>query len=91
MTCNNCKKLETRIEELRLQNLEIEERRSRERVRFAKLNEQMIFKSRRLDEPDSVPSKQDFIDLLELLNRVVQDPSSECLRETKAQLEKYIL
>ncbi len=94
MSCDNCKQLERRIEELRLEVLEIEQRRSREKTRFVeRLNKQFQARLRDQNEldPHFKPSREDFIVLLQLLNRVVEDPSREHLEKTKAQLEKYVL
>jgi hypothetical protein len=85
--CDNCALLEKRIEQLRLENIDLEERRSRERTRF--LTEQQENFMLALDG-DSVP-KKDFMDLLDLLERVTSDPGSETLEAVRAQLEKYVV
>ena len=87
--CQNCKDLETRLTELQSQVLDLEDRRSRERVRY--LNEQQKqFLQNSSVEAEFVP-KQDIIDLLDLLKRTVEDPQGENLHSVKAQLQKYLI
>lgn len=90
MPCDDCKMLEKRIEQLRMENLEIQERRSRERTRFLNLEQKMFLKN--LDQPSSaLLGQDDVLDILDLLERVIEDPTSERLENIKSQLQKYIV
>ena len=90
MPCEDCKILKKRIEQLRIENLEIEERRSRERTRFLNLEQQMFLKQ--LDSPTgAILNQDDVMDLLALLNQVIEDPTSEKLENMKSQLQKYLV
>jgi len=89
--CNNCIDLEKRIAELRTDLLQLGDRRSRERSRFISEQQSQFFK--RLDPPDEslyVP-RRDFENLIELLERVVQDPRRETLENVKTKLEKFLV
>jgi hypothetical protein len=94
MSCDNCRILEKRIEQLHADLLQVEERRSREKTRHIGLEEKLFkmnLKNPSESNAEFCPSREDFIELLELLTRIVHDPSSECLEKTKAELEKYVL
>lgn len=85
--CDNCARLEKRIEELRIENIDLEDRRSRERSRnIAEQHESFMHAI----DTESVP-KRDFVDLLELLQRVIERPDAESLTNVRSQLEKYIV
>ena len=88
MSCDRCKQLEERLEKLRIENLEIEERRSRERTRFLELEQDRFLKA--LNPPEAL-RVEDFNDLLDLLRRVIEDPKTENLLHAKSQLEKYLV
>ena len=91
MSCDNCKILEKRLEQMRLENLEMEERRSRERVRLATLEDNQF--AMRLSGNDKEPgsNKQMVSDLVELVKHVVENPNRENLSLVKEQLGKFMI
>ena len=90
MSCANCQQLERRVEQLRLEVLQTEERRSRERTRFAHLEEKQFNEFISGDSNDLRQSKELVQDLLDIINRLVEDPRKENLAAAKKQLEKYL-
>ena len=88
--CKKCSELEARVTQLKADVLEIEDRRSRERTRFLNLQQVQFLRSVSPSDDDSVP-KQDFLDLLQLLQRTVKDPHGEELLNVKVQLQKYLV
>jgi hypothetical protein len=91
MSCQNCLRLEKRIQELLVANHELESQRSRERTRLAEIEKDVFFRSLNVVDADRNPTNADFIELLELLNRVVENPHGETLQAAKSQLEKYLV
>ena len=88
--CENCAQMETRISELKAEIIEIEDRRSRERVRFVQEAQKQFFRTISPEDEEYVP-KQDLIDLLDLMKRIVQDPRGETLEFVKSKLEKFYI
>ena len=91
MSCENCKRLEKRIEQLRLENLEIEERRSRERVRLATLANAQFSKRISGSDNETALDREAVCDLLELLKHAVENPNSANLLSVREQLDKFLL
>lgn len=91
MSCENCKRLEKRIEQLRLENLEIEERRSREHVRLATFENVQFTKRISGNDNETAFDREAVSDLLELLKHVVENPNSENLLSVREQLDKFLL
>ena len=92
MSCDNCRLLEKHIIELKRDILDLEDRRSKERIRFVTEEQKAFFKN--IDPPqESVVnvSRQEFEDLLGLVKEIVDNPKSETLEQVKARLQSFIV
>jgi hypothetical protein len=92
MSCDNCKFLEKHIVELKKEVLDLEDRRSRERVRFITEEQRSFFRAiDSTDESDISVSRRDFEDLLGLIKEIVENPNPENLEKVKGRLQGFIL
>lgn len=88
MSCPNCKSLETRVFQLQQEIVDLEERRSRERVRHVNEEQRTFFNS--IDGKDISELNQNFIDLLGLVTKIVHDnPNLKGLDSLRSNLDKF--
>ena len=90
-SCSNCKLLERVVGDLKSQLIEVEDRRSKERVRFVTETQKHFFKT--IDGQDtsgSFVSREMFEDLLDLVTDLVENRDSvETLNRLKVQLDQF--
>lgn len=90
-SCSNCQAFELRNNQLQQDILDLEDRRSRERVRNLNHEQHQFFRviDNKTDGNESA-CKQDFLDLLGLLTKLVDDnPGLRGLDELRAGLDKF--
>jgi molecular chaperone GrpE (heat shock protein) len=73
--CDNCRRLEDRIVELKAEISELEERRSKERIQYVAESQRNFFRSldQETTENHHVDYEQNCMDLLDLLQTIVRE------------------